>query len=101
MLRKSVCLTQFIAVCVWISIRSLLPELAYDQHDYNSRAIYDCLRAADPIESLSSAIDRATTEPQSAEQLAALHRFRASLWLQRHEPQHALEDFATSLRLNP
>ena len=101
MLRKSVCLMLFVAVCVWISIRSLLPELTYDEHDYNSRVIYDCLRAADPIESLSRTIERATTEPQSAERLAALHRLRGSLWLQRHEPQHALDDFETALRLNP
>ena len=101
MLRKSVCLTLFIAFCVWISTRTLLPVLTYDEHDYNSRAVYDCLRAADPIESLSRAIDRATTEPQSAERLAAMHRLRGSLWLQRHEPQHALEDFETALRLNP
>ena len=101
MVQKSISLTLLIAVCVWLVTRSFLPVPAYNEQDDDGvAALYDS-RTTDPIESLSRVIDRQATEPQSAERLAEAHRLRGSFWLQRHEPQQALADFDTALRLNP
>ena len=101
MVQKSISLTLLIAVCVWLVTRSFLPVPTYNEHDDDGvAALYDS-RTTDPIESLSRVIDRQATEPQSAERLAEVHRLRGSFWLQRHEPQQALADFDTALRLNP
>jgi len=101
MVQKSVYLSLLIAGCLWFATRTLLLVSPYDEHDHDDVvALYDS-RTADPIESLSRVIDRQATEPQSAERLAETHRLRGSFWLQRHEPQQALADFDTALRLNP
>jgi Zn-dependent protease with chaperone function/Flp pilus assembly protein TadD len=101
MAQKSISLALLIAICVWLVTRSFLPVLTYDEHDDDGvGALYDS-RTSDPIESLSRVIDRQTTEPQSAERLAEAYRTRGSFLLQRHEPQQALADFDSALRLNP
>ena len=100
-MQKSISLALLIALCAWLVTRSFIAVPTFDEHDDDGvAALYDS-RTVDPIESLSRVIDGQTTEPQSAERLAEVHRLRGSFWLQRHEPQQALADFDTALRLNP